>query len=202
MVVGGGRVAERKIASLLECGARVSVISPEATPAIEEQAARGDIELARRAFDARDLDGARLAIAATNNAEVNRAVVAAGETAGVWVNVVDVPELCDFYVPACVKRGDLRIAINTGGACPALAKKLRVALEEQFGPEYADYLEVLARFRHELKRRVPEQKRRAAIEAAFLEAPVLPLLAVGKRAEAERLADDTLARLAAKDEPA
>lgn len=154
VVVGGGSVAARKVGSLLECGARVTVVSPELCPELEERAAAGSIVVHRRGFEAADLDEAMVAIAATNITAVNEAVLAAGRARRALVNVVDVPDLCDFYVPASVKRGDLEIAINTGGSCPALSKKIRQQLDPLFGPEYGPYLELLSVMRRELRLRI------------------------------------------------
>lgn len=185
VVVGGGSVAARKVGSLLECGARVTVVSPELCPELEERAAAGSIVVHRRGFEAADLDEAMVAIAATNITAVNEAVLAAGRARRALVNVVDVPDLCDFYVPASVKRGDLEIAINTGGSCPALSKKIRQQLDPLFGPEYGPYLELLSVMRRELRLRIPDQKTRAKAEEAFLETEARTLLAAGRAAEAE-----------------
>ena len=194
VVIGGGQVAARKVGALLECGAVVTVVSPALCPALETRASAGSIAIARRPFEPGDLDGAVVAIAATDDSGVNKAVLAAGRESGVLVNVVDVPDLCDFYVPAQIRRGDLAVTISTGGACPALSKRLRERVESLFGPEYAPYLELLARFRRELKTRIPEQKQRAKAEEAFLDTPALSLLAEGKQEEAERVLSECLAR--------
>lgn len=194
VVVGGGTVARRKVASLLDYGARVSVVSPELCPELEDFAARGEIEAIRRGFEAGDLDGAILAIAATDKESVNRAVLDAGRAAGVWVNVVDVPALCDFYVPASIRRGPIEIAIGTSGQCPALAKRLRIELEKAVGPEYEPYAELCGRLRTALQARVPEAERRVAAEKEFLDSPALSLLAEGKEEEAERVMQECLAR--------
>jgi precorrin-2 dehydrogenase/sirohydrochlorin ferrochelatase len=194
VVVGGGGVAARKVASLLECGARVVVISPELCAALEERVAAGEIEVARRPFEPEDVKGAVLAIASTDDTGVNEAVVAAAHRYGALVNVVDVPELCDFYVPASLRRGDLEITVSTSAACPALSKRLRIGLETQFGPEYAPFLRLLARLRRELKMRLPNQKDRAKAEEALLDTPALALLAEGKTEEAEKVLYECLAR--------
>jgi len=194
LVIGGGNVAKRKVASLKECGADVLVVSPELCPELADRAARGEIQALQRAFQPEDLEGAALAIAATDNPAVNQAVAAAGKDAGVLVNVVDVPDLCDFYVPASVRRGDLEIAVSTTGAFPALAKRLRIELEGQFGPEYEAYLELLARFRRELKARIPDAAIRNRAEEAFLDSPALSLLAQHKVHEAEQVLAECAAR--------
>ena len=190
VVVGGGRVAERKVGSLCECSAKVVVVSPELTPDLEAMGARGEIETLRRAFEPADLEGAVLAMAATDDTAVNEAVLAAGEAYSVLVNVVDVPELCDFYVPASVNRGDLQITISTSGACPALSRKLRRQLSAEFGPEYEPYLRLLNRLRRGLIERVAEPAERKRILNELLAAPTLDLLAEGAESEAERILEE------------
>lgn len=146
-VVGAGSVAERKVAALLDGGARVTVVAPDATAGIEQWAAAGRLVLKRRPYRAGDLAGARLAYAATSRPEVNRAVRVEAVAEGVWLNTVDQPDLCDFITPALVRRGDLTIAISTNGRAPAFARQLREELEKQFGPELGRRLEEAARMR-------------------------------------------------------
>ncbi|NIA15753.1 MAG: bifunctional precorrin-2 dehydrogenase/sirohydrochlorin ferrochelatase [Nitrospiraceae bacterium] len=190
VVVGGGRVAERKVASLNECGAEVVVVSPELTLDLGEMASRGEIEAVRRVFEPADLESAVLAIAATDDTAVNEAVLAAGRTYSVLVNVVDVPELCDFYVPASVNRGDLQITISSSGACPALSRQLRRRLSAEFGPEYEPYLRLLNRLRRGLIERVAEPARRKEMLNELLASPALGLLAEGAETEAERVLEE------------
>jgi len=195
VVVGGGRVAERKVASLLGCGAAVTVVSPECAPELEALAERGAIAVERRGFVPADLDGALIAIAATDDTTVNQAVLDAGKERGVLVNVVDVPDLCDFYVPASVVRGDLQITVSTGGACPALAKQLRKEISEQFGPEYEAYLHLAERLRLALLERVPEPAKRKELLNALLASPALERLAEGRSDEAEQILREHLGNL-------
>jgi len=190
VVVGGGAVAERKAASLLECGADVLVVAPDATDQIRAWAASGRIKFFERPFEAADVAGALIAIAATDDPRVNSAVADAARASGALVNVVDVPELCEFYVPASVTRGDLQITISTGGSSPALAKRLRIDLERQFGPEYETYLEMLARLRAELKARVLDRALRNLAEEQFLASPALRLIAEGRLKDAEQILSD------------
>jgi len=197
VVVGGGIVSERKVASLVECGADVLVVSPGLTSHLEEEAARGRIRVSCKAFQAGDLDGAMLVIAATDDPAVNVAVRDAGRAAGALVNVVDVPELCDFYVPASVTRGELQITVNTTGAFPALAKQLRKELETQYGPEYGKYLELLGRLRQELKERVPDRSQRNRAEEAFLESSALLLLRQGRDEDAVKVLEECVSRFSA-----
>ncbi len=137
VVVGGGRVALRKARALADAGARVTAVAPRFLPEFADEAGVGCIEAT---YTCEHLDGAVLVIAATDDEAVNRRVAQDAEGAGVLVNVVDVPEQCDFIVPAQVRRGDLLIAITTGGAAPSLSRRLRDRLEDEFGPEWEDYL--------------------------------------------------------------
>jgi len=159
VVVGGGRVALRKARALAEAGARVRVVAPELLP---EFAGDGRLECVAEAYEARHVAGAAVVIAATDDPAVNRRAAADARAAGVLVNVVDVPEQCDFIVPAQVRRGDLVVAVTTGGAAPSLSRRLRERLEEEFGPEWAPYLEALraARERVMAEGHAPEVRRR------------------------------------------
>jgi len=161
VVVGGGGVAERKVEALLTAGARVKVIAPEATPRIEEWAQEGLVELERRPYREGDLSGAWLVVAATDDPEVQKAVFEEAEKNRLFCNVVDKPERCSFIVPSVVRRGRLQLAISTSGASPAVARRIRERLEEEFGPEWEAYLELMARWRKEiLSRDLPEERRR------------------------------------------
>ena len=152
VVFGGGTVAEDKIMKLQASGAAISVISPDATPAIRSLADQGKLEWQARKYRPGDLDGAFMGIAATNKREVNRCIYQEAEQSGTLLNVVDDPVLCSFIAPAIVKRGDVTLAISTGGASPALARKLRESLEESPALEWSDLARVLSRVRREVKR--------------------------------------------------
>jgi uroporphyrin-III C-methyltransferase/precorrin-2 dehydrogenase/sirohydrochlorin ferrochelatase len=141
IVVGGGDVAERKTGTLLEAGAQVTVVSPEATPLLARWALAGRVVLKRRTYRAGDLRGFRLAYAATSDPVVNRAVRVEARVEGIWLNAVDQPDLCDFITPGIVRRGNLTIAVSTNGRCPAFSRKIREDLEKQYGPEYAGLVE-------------------------------------------------------------
>lgn len=160
LVVGGGRVAERKVKSLLECRALVKVVSPEATEAILQLAQAGRIDYAGREYCEEDLEQVFIAISATDSRELNRRVAMDCFARNIPINVVDDPEYCSFIVPAVVRRGDLTISISTGGKSPALAKKIRQELEQQYGNEYAILLEYLGRAREMVLARVPCQRQR------------------------------------------
>jgi precorrin-2 dehydrogenase/sirohydrochlorin ferrochelatase len=163
LVVGGGRVAERKVALLLDCGAEVEVVSPAATPKIADLAARGAIRLARRTVRPADLDRAFLVFAATDDAQVNQSVAHEVRKAGGLVNVADAPEACNFLVPSVVRRGDLTITISTGGGSPALAKRLRQRLEATIGPEYEAFLAALRELRARAQQAISDPTERQAL---------------------------------------
>ena len=138
LVVGGGEIGLEKVEGLLACDAAVTLIAPDAEPALEEHAREGSIRWERRAYGgAADLEGVFLVIAATNDSEVNIAVFEDAQARTMLVNVVDVPPLCNFILPAVVRTGPLAIAISTAGSSPALAKRMKREIEGQFGEPYA-----------------------------------------------------------------
>jgi len=147
LVVGAGKVGEPKIGGLIGTGARIHVVAIEVSDAVREWADAGKIELELRAFSAGDLDGKFLAVVATATNSLNELIYREAQRRGVLCNVVDVPEYCDFFYPAVVRRGDLQIAISTAGQSPSLAQKLRQQLERQFGAGYAAWVEQLGETR-------------------------------------------------------
>ena len=140
LVVGAGKVGEPKIAGLIDTGASIRVVAIEASAVVRAWADAGKIALELRAFSASDLDGKFLAVVATASNSLNELIYRGAQTRGVLCNVVDVPECCDFFYPAVVRRGDLQIAISTAGQSPSLAQKLRKEMERQFGPGYAAWV--------------------------------------------------------------
>jgi precorrin-2 dehydrogenase/sirohydrochlorin ferrochelatase len=147
LVVGGGAVGERKVLDLLAAGARVTVVSRTLTPELAALADRGEITYLPEDFGESQVEGMALIMAATDDPQVNARVSAAAQARAIWVNVADEPEYCTFIVPAQVRRGDLTLAISTGGASPALARQVREELQQHFGPEYGPYLDLLRRVR-------------------------------------------------------
>ncbi|MEK7848331.1 MAG: bifunctional precorrin-2 dehydrogenase/sirohydrochlorin ferrochelatase, partial [Chloroflexota bacterium] len=137
VVVGGGEVAQRKVEALVEAGARVRVISPSLSPRLSQLAASGQVGAEPRPYATGALKGAFLAIAATDDPEANRQVVREARRRRVLLNVVDEPRACSFIMPSVVRRGELVLAISTGGLSPALSRKVREDLEAHFGAEYA-----------------------------------------------------------------
>jgi precorrin-2 dehydrogenase/sirohydrochlorin ferrochelatase len=150
LVIGAGAIGEGKIRGLLETGASVRVVAPKATRGVQRWARAGRIRWFRRAFRDSDMDGCFCVVAATSSKSLNREIFRAARHRRVLCNVVDVPELCDFYYPAVVQRGALQIAISTSGESPALAQRLRKKLEKEFGPEYAEWVRQLGTLRRTL----------------------------------------------------
>ncbi len=183
MVVGAGRVAVRKIRALLDCGASVTVVAPEADPRLLEMADRGQVVYLKKAFEDGDMDGARLAVAATPDRGVNEAAHRAAARLGVFINVVDVPDLCDFHVPSVVDRAPLRVAISTEGNAPALARNLRKELESIVPEALGGYVAHIGALRERVKTERPEFVSRAAEMLAESEAKSLWL--AGKTEEAK-----------------
>lgn len=144
VVVGGGSVAARKVEALLESAARVRVVSPMLAPRLRTLAEAGRIEWVARGYTPGDLEGATLAFAATNDAAINRQVAADAVARATLVNVADAPGLGNFIVPATLRRGDLTLAISTGGGAPGYARRLRALLAATFGPEYGQALALYA----------------------------------------------------------
>jgi len=150
LVVGGGQVGTRKVRTLLDCGAQVTVISPEATAELAELARKGRITWERRDYRDGDQAGMFLVIGATDVEALNRRIQQEAEAAGRLCNIADQPERCNFVLPAVIQKGDLMIAVSTSGKSPAFAKHLRRLLEGQFGPEYAIFLDLMGAVRQRL----------------------------------------------------
>ena len=192
LVVGGGRVAERKVLSLVECGAEVEVVSPSTTARLAALATGGRLHLRRRPVRPTDLRGAFLVVVATDDAQVNREVAEGVRSAGGLVNVADDPDACTFLVPSVVRRGDLTIAISTGGGSPALAKKLRQRLEQTVGPEYEAYLSALRLLRERARQAIADPEERQAIYRRAVESDLFEEAARGDSAAVAARIEDLL----------
>lgn len=153
VVVGGGAVAERKVAALAAAGARVTVVSPTLTPALAERAQAGQIGWVSRAYRPGDLAGAQLAVVAADDPETSAAVAGEGRQRGVWVNAADEPDRCDFILPSILRRGPLTVAVATGGACPALSRVVREELESHLTEDWAGLADLAGEVRRELRGR-------------------------------------------------
>jgi siroheme synthase-like protein len=190
VVVGGGRIAARKIEPLLELGARVVVVAPAAGPEVRGWAAAGRCELIEREFRAGDLDGAWFALTATDDPAVNAAVYAAGEAGRVWVNSADDPANCSFTMMSVIRRADLVVAVGTGGRSPALAAYLRRFLTKELGPEYETLLELLSEAREGL-RSSGRSSEDADWQRAF-DSGIVDLVRAGRVADAKELLNSCL----------
>lgn len=178
VVVGAGAVAARKVEGLLDAGARVRVVAPRIDPAIS-QLQDGRVECVCADYDASQLEGARVVIAATDLRDVNERVLRDARERGCLVNVVDDPELCDFIVPAITRRGELSIAIQTGGASPALARNLRRKIEAALPERIGEYVEAVGRLRGEVMRDVPDDGRRREVLEFLASEEAMALFAGG-----------------------
>ena len=188
LVVGGGPVAERKVHSLLECGARVLVVSPEITPGLESLSGEDRIDCRRRQYRTSDLEGVFLVVGSTDQETINQQVAEDGFTRNLLVNIVDDPSKGNFFVPAVVKRGALTISVSTDGKSPMLAKKIREELETVYGPQYQEYLEMVGSLREEVIRNVQDPEEKRKILESFADDRVLGLLKEGRMGEVkERL---------------
>ncbi len=150
MVVGGGVVAARKVRGLVAAGGRIRIVSPVLGEQLQACTQKEYFEWRQKKFESADLDGAFLVFAATDNPNVQQAIVAAAHSRGLLVNVADGPELCDFQIPAVVRRGDLSISIATGGKTPAVAALVRRHLEQVVGEEYALLTELVGVIRQDI----------------------------------------------------
>jgi precorrin-2 dehydrogenase / sirohydrochlorin ferrochelatase len=160
LVVGAGSVGLEKINGLLACGSRVSVVAPDVHKEVEELSDVGAIELHRRAYRTSDLDGRLLVVAATSDTDLNTRIYEDAEARSMLVNIVDVPDLCNFILPAILREGPLAVAISTSGASPALAKRMRDEAGEMFGPEYAELAFLLDEQREWAKAALPTYRDR------------------------------------------
>lgn len=151
LVVGGGAIATSKIPALLAAGARITVVAPKLSPELAQRVRDREIDWLPKPFEPHDLDGKFLVIAATSLRDLNEFVFRAADKLHVLCNAVDDNDHCHFYYGSIVQRGDLQIAISTNGKSPALAQRLRKELEDQFGPEYAAWLDWLGAVREVLR---------------------------------------------------
>jgi precorrin-2 dehydrogenase/sirohydrochlorin ferrochelatase len=153
IVIGGGRVAARKVPHLLECGAQVTIVSPELVHDLKELTRQGLVQWIQKEFDAGLFDrfpSPVLVFGTTDRREVNVAIYEAATERGIPCNIADVPDLCSFIVPGTVRQGDMTIAVSTGGASPALTRRIREDLQERFGPEYCLMTRLMAGLRREI----------------------------------------------------
>jgi precorrin-2 dehydrogenase/sirohydrochlorin ferrochelatase len=186
VVVGGGRVAERKVEPLVKAGALVTIVSPRLTPGLKKLVAKKSVAHRARGFQGRDVKGKKLVFVATGSASTNRQAAAAAVRAGAFVNVADAPKLSNFIVPSVVERGALKIAVSTSGKCPFLAKHLREELEKLYGPEYAVFVEILGGIRNNLLKKKEKSAKKEKIYRALLDSSIPELLRTGSWSEIDR----------------
>lgn len=195
VVIGGGDVAERKVLSLLNAGAKVTVVSPEVTDILKGISRDGRIEIKERPYKEGDLKSAFMAYAATDNEDINYKISEEARKRGVLLNVVDEPEMCDFIVPSVVERGLLSIAISTGGASPAFAKRLRLEMEEMYGEEYALFLEIMAAIRRKLLTKEAESVKKRKFFNKLASSSIPEMIKAGRWKDVDR----TIISLLGKD---
>ena len=186
VVVGGGEVAFRKVERLLESGADVTVVSPTFDPGLAQLAKRKTIHPIQRNYRSGDLKGAAIVIAATDMKETNRKVAEEARKVKALVNVVDDPEPCDFIVPSFSRKGDLTIAVSTGGQSPALARKVRTRLEKTLGEDYALLVPLIGDVRRTLKKKGVTVDAETWQEALDID-PLIQLIQRGRKREAKAI---------------
>lgn len=197
VVVGGGRVAERKVQALTDAGGRVHVIAPKITDALGDRLSRGELEVSQRAYAAGDLDGAFLAVAATDDTEVNEQVWLEADAKNLLINTVDDPPRCNFYLPAVVRRGDLTIAVSTNGKSCALSARIRRDLEKRYGNDYAPFLALLGELRAEMIKTVPDPALRKRIAYGLVDSDLLSVCSEGDQVAAGQRATEIIDALTA-----
>jgi len=183
-IIGGGEVCARKAETMMRYGARVTIVSPEFTPEIEQWAADGKLTLRRKRYESGDLDGASIVIASTDDTRVNEQVAADARARKVPVNVVDVTPLCEFIVPAIIEKGSITVAVSTGGKSPALARTLKEDLIRTIGPEYAEVNDLLGTLRDGAKKVLATDADRKRFFDSLIAAGILDMIREGRREEA------------------
>lgn len=187
VVIGGGKVAERKILALLKTGADITVTSPEITKKIEKEKLKGRIKHITRQYRKGDLKNAFLVIAATDHPAINERV---SKDAFCLVNVVDTPYLCNFIVPSIMNRGLLNIAVSSSGISPALSRSIRKELEKLYGPEFAIYLNSLKIIRTEAIKTIKDKKKRGEFLKDIASEKMIRMLREKGSGEAKKVAED------------
>ena len=187
VVVGGGSVAERKIDRLLSCGALVEVVGKDLTPILAALKGEGRISHLDCDYEEAHIRGAFLVIGATDSDAVNERICRDARGLGIPVNIVDDPRRCDFILPSVVERGDLAIAVSTGGRSPALARKLRMEMETVYGPEYATLLEILGTLREKVIAAGRPQKENQQKFEALVSSDILGMIRAERWGDAKAL---------------
>jgi precorrin-2 dehydrogenase / sirohydrochlorin ferrochelatase len=186
VIVGGGNVCARKAETMMNYGAKVTIVSPEFTEEIERWGAAGKLSMRRKRYEEADLDGANIVIASTDDTTTNEQIAADCRRRRIPVNVVDVTPLCEFIVPAIIDKGSVTLAVSTGGKSPALARTLKEDLQRMIGPEYAEVNDVLGTLRESAKRVLPTDVDRKRFFDGIIARGILDMLRDGRRGEAYR----------------
>jgi precorrin-2 dehydrogenase/sirohydrochlorin ferrochelatase len=192
LVVGGGSVGTRKVKMLLKCGASVTVISPVVSEQLKTLAVNCAITLHRRSYRSSDLAGIFLVIGATDDENLNRQISDDAERLNLLCNIADRPQDCNFILPSIVNRGDLTISISTSGKSPALAKKLRKNLEDQFGDEYAVLLKLMGAIRKKLLDRSHEPEVHKKLFEQLINSELVDMIRDNKTADINTLLFEVL----------
>ena len=181
VIIGGGEVAERKAERLIECGARVTIVSRSLTPLLEERKKARKIVHVDKDYEEKALQGAFMVIGATDRNEINAQISHDAFSLGILVNIVDDPDKCNFILPSLVQQGDLSIAISTAGKSPALAKKLREDLQQRYGPEYQVLLGIMGSLRKKVLAQGNASRDNKALFAELVHSNILQAIRDGNR---------------------
>lgn len=192
LVVGGGEVAERRVEALHQCGAKITVVSPKVSTFISNLAAAGEIVLKKRPFHCGDTKDMTLVFTATDEPAINETVWEDAKASRVLVNIADETAHCDFIIPAIVRRGDLTVAISTGGKSPALASRLRQKFSDMLGNEYALLLETLSKWRPRLEARIKDTKLRKKLHYLIVDSCLMSVRDSGDAKDLERRLEDVV----------
>ncbi|UCG13275.1 MAG: bifunctional precorrin-2 dehydrogenase/sirohydrochlorin ferrochelatase [Deltaproteobacteria bacterium] len=176
LVVGGGEVGARKVKTLLQSGASVRVVSPEIVPWLAEKIEEGTVEWVANYYEEQQLEGCFLVIAATDDLKLNTLIASDAERRGLLCNVVDYPQEGNFILPALIRRGALTVAVSTSGQSPALARQIRQDLEQRFGAEYADFLELMGAIRKKLLKASSVSLANKELFGRLVQSPLLELV--------------------------
>jgi precorrin-2 dehydrogenase/sirohydrochlorin ferrochelatase len=192
LVVGGGSVSERKVRTLLECGAKITVVTLAATQGLKALCSDGHIHLDLRGYQSSDLEGRLLVIGATDDENVNQRVSQDASSRGILCNIADRPEACTFVLPAVVCQGDLVIAVSTSNKSPAVAKRIRQALEKEFGPEYATLLNLMGAIRQRFMAEAKSPEAHKRLLERLLDEGLVKMIREGRTQDVDVLLKEVL----------
>jgi len=192
LVVGGGGVGTRKVKTLLDCGARVPLVSPKVSPQLRDLAASGDIILKERSYQSDDLSNMFLVIGATDDEKLNKQISSDANQLNTLCNIADRPDVCNFILPSIVHRDDLVITISTSGQSPAMAKKLRKSLENQFGKEYGTLLRLMGAIRKKLLQQAHEPEAHRPLFEQLINSDLIGMIQENKNDDINALLFDIL----------